>query len=121
MRHRIFFTPGMFGFGRLASYDYFTHLDHGLKKRFAAVGDDVETFVADVAPTESIPRRAVKLVDLVHGTFLMSGDARVHVVGHSTGGLDARLVASPTARLAVPDEKREWVRLLSRVTTLKSP
>jgi hypothetical protein len=111
----------MFGFGRLASYDYFTHLDRGLKKRFEAAGDPVETFVANVAPTESIPRRAAKLMDLVHGTFLMSGDANVHLVGHSTGGLDARLIASPSARLPVNDEKREWMPHLRSVTTLNTP
>lgn len=121
MRHRVFFTPGMFGFGKLASYDYFTHLDRGLKKRFEAKGDEVETFVANVAPTESIPRRAAKLADLVHNTFLASGPAEVHLVGHSTGGLDARLVASPTARLPIHDEKREWVKHLRSVTTLNTP
>lgn len=111
----------MFGFGRLASYDYFSHLDRGLTRRFRDAGAEVDTFVVDVPPTESIPRRAAKLMDLVHGTFVMSGDANVHLVGHSTGGLDARLVASPSAHLPIHDEKRGWLPHLRTVTTLNTP
>ena len=68
MLHRIYFTPGMFGFGRLASYDYFGHLDRGLCARLRARGEQIETHVLQVSPTASIRRRAAKLAELVAET-----------------------------------------------------
>jgi hypothetical protein len=112
----------MFGFGRLASFDYFVHLERAVEERFRAAGLDVETYVADVPPTASIRRRAARLNELVAGTFSASdAPAKVHLVGHSTGGLDARLVASPSARLPVPDATRRWLPNLASVTTMNAP
>jgi hypothetical protein len=120
--HRVFFAPGMFGFGRLASFDYFVHLERAVAERFRAAGLQVETYVADVQPTASIRRRAAQLNELVAGTFAASdAPARVHLVGHSTGGLDARLVASPSARLPVPPRARAWLPHLASVTTMNAP
>src|ERR1700730_10220268 len=104
MVHRLYFSPGMFGFGRLASYDYFVHLERALVARLQARGEQVETHTVRVAPTASIRRRAVKLAELVASTCDI-GDPNggpIHLIGHSTGGLDARLVASPGASLGAP-------------------
>ncbi len=123
MLHRLYFSPGMFGFGRLASYDYFAHLERSLSERLRAGGDDVETYVAQVSPTASIRRRASKLAELVAST----GDIQnprggpIHLIGHSTGGLDARLVASPSVSLAVPPEALGWRGRLASVTTINTP
>jgi hypothetical protein len=109
----------MFGFGRLASYDYFKHIEDGLARRFRESGREARTYVLNVSPTASIRRRAATLNDLIAGTFEADGPAKVHLVGHSTGGLDARLVASPTARL--PVRTRAWLGHLASVTTLNTP
>jgi hypothetical protein len=109
----------MFGFGRLATYDYFAHVGRALKARFDAAGVPVETHVVDVAPTASIRRRAARLATLVASTA--DPDDVIHLVGHSTGGLDARLVASPSARLPIEDEKLTWLPRLRSVTTMSTP
>ena len=64
MRHRLYFDPGMFGFGRLASYDYFSHLENALAKRLRDAGDEVESHVVNVAPTASVRKRAGKLREI---------------------------------------------------------
>ena len=123
MRHRVYFDPGMFGFGRLASYDYFSHLENALVKRLRQTGDEVEVHVVDVAPTASVRKRAGKLGELVGRSTADDGDDRgpIHLIGHSTGGLDARLLASPGARLPVEPSLLAWMPRLASVTTLNTP
>jgi triacylglycerol lipase len=117
--HRVYFSPGMFGFGQLASYDYFAHLERAIGERLRAAGDEVETWVVEVAPTSSLRRRAVKLAELVARTCEAEGP--VHLVGHSTGGLDARLVASPDVYLECDPAALAWLPRLASVTCINTP
>jgi triacylglycerol lipase len=123
MLHRLYLSPGMFGFGRLASYDYFVHLERALSERFHARGDEVVTHVVNVSPTASIRRRALKLTELVATTCDLEDPegGAIHLIGHSTGGLDARLVASPSVSLGVAKEALAWRRRLASVTTINCP
>ena len=122
MLHRVYLSPGMFGFGRLASYDYFMHLQRALSERVLGAGDDVRIHVVHVAPTASIRRRALKLTETVASTYEGSGpSAPIHLIGHSTGGLDARLVASPSASLGVAPQALAWRSSLASVTTINAP
>ncbi len=126
MLHRIYFDPGMFGFGRLASYDYFAHIERGIGERLRAAGCSVATYVVDVPPTASVRRRAGKLAELVARTACDENDdddgsGPIHLVGHSTGGLDARLVASPSAQLPVDRSALTWLPRLASVTTMNTP
>jgi len=113
----------MFGFGKLATYDYFAHVARALGQRFQDAGLELETHVVDVAPTASIRRRAARLADLVGATAKHDEGERgpIHIVGHSTGGLDARLVASPSARLPVSKDNMVWLERLKSVTTMNTP
>src|SRR5580658_8592738 len=120
MLHRLYFSPGMFGFGRLASYDYFVHLERALVERLHTEGIEAKTHVVQVAPTASIRRRALKLTELIASTC-GADDGPIHLIGHSTGGLDARLLASPTVALGVEPEKLAWRPRLASVTTISTP
>jgi triacylglycerol lipase len=123
MIHRIYFSPGMFGFGRLASYDYFAHLQQALSERLRAAGDQVETHVVHVSPAASIRRRAVTLTEFVASTCGAAnpGEGPIHLVGHSTGGLDARLVASPSASIGADPAALAWRGRLACVTAINTP
>ena len=122
MIHRVYFAPGMFGFGRLASYDYFAHLERAIGDRLRAAGDDVETWVLDVAPTASVRRRAGRFAELVARTCDPDDvHGPVHLVGHSTGGLDARMLASPDVSLPIDPDAMRWLPRLASVTTLSTP
>src|SRR5512138_1612332 len=109
----------MFGFGQLATYDYFAHVERALVRRFADRGIDLVTYVVDVAPTASIRRRAVRLAELVARTA--DDDGPIHLLGHSTGGLDARLVASPSVHLPTSADNLGWLDRLRSLTTLSTP
>jgi hypothetical protein len=110
----------MFGFAHLAAYDYFGHAKRAVERRFHAHGRDIEVRVCEVHPTASVRRRAARLVELVASTADTKGP--IHILGHSTGGLDARLVASPSVHLS-PSADRElgWIDRLRSVTTVNTP
>jgi triacylglycerol lipase len=118
---RIYLAPGMFGFATLAAYAYFGHMEHALTRRFRERGRTVEIRVCEVHPTASVRRRAAKLAHLVAHTC-GADDGPIHLVGHSTGGLDARLVASPTVHLdEIADKQLGWIGRLKSVTTMNTP
>ncbi|MDP9150345.1 MAG: hypothetical protein M3O36_10445 [Myxococcota bacterium] len=123
MLHRLYFSPGFFGFGRLASYDYFAHLERALAQKIVAAGDQVETHVVHAAPTASIRRRAAKLAEMVAHTCDpgAANGGPIHLIGHSTGGLDARLVASPSVSLSIAPEALAWRRRLTSITAINTP
>ena len=110
----------MFGFGRLASYDYFSHLERALLGELRERGHDGAAWVVDVPPTASVRRRAARLAELVAKTSADS-DGPIHLVGHSTGGVDVCLLASPGASLACDDASLAWLPRLASVTTLSTP
>ena len=109
----------MFGFGQVASFDYFAHVKRALAARFENTGLTLALHVVDVLPTASVRRRAVALAELIAQTA--EGDEAIHLLGHSTGGLDARLVASPGAALPHPSAAAAWLPRLRSVTTMNTP
>lgn len=117
MRQHVYLSPGMFGFGRLGTYNYFVHVERELVLRFAAAGHELVPHVIDDLPTASVRRRATRLADVVSRT---TDDAPIHLLGHSTGGLDARLVASPATH-SIPIAKLDWLPRLRSVTTMNTP
>ena len=118
---RIYLSPGMFGFAQLASFDYFGHVSTALADRYRARGREALVRVCEVHPTASLRRRAAKLARMVADTAGDDGGP-IHVIGHSTGGLDARLVASPTVHLPGIDRADlAWTARLRSVTSLNAP
>ena len=115
MRTSIYLSPGMFGFAKVASYAYFEHIVTALERRFMHRGRSARVTICDVHPTASVRRRATKLCRAVHET---AGEGRgpIHIVGHSTGGLDARLVASPSVHLpGITQAELAWLPRLEEV------
>ncbi len=118
--HRVYLIPGMFGFGRLAGYDYFEHVERLLAKRFEAAGVRYLLEIVPTPPTASIRRRARVVAERVSQTA-GDDDGPIHLVGHSTGGLDARLIASPTVALELDEKRLGWKPRLRTVVTMNTP
>jgi hypothetical protein len=117
----VYLSPGLFGFARLAGFDYLQHLRAALASRFEDVGRRALIRAVDVHPSSSIRRRAVRLARLV-GETVGPGDGPIHLLGHSTGGLDLRLAVSPQASLGDGDgPPLGWLGRVRSVTTLNTP
>src|SRR3954463_9100688 len=95
---RLYLSPGLFGFNQIGAYAYFKHLERGLARRLTDAGREAKIHLVEAAPTASIRRRATSPVSEMARTE-QPGDT-IHLVGHSTGGLDARLVACRTSSLS---------------------
>ncbi len=115
---RLYLSPGLFGFNRIGAYAYFKHLERGLRNRMADAGREAKVHLVEAAPTSSIRRRALTLVSEMARTE--QPDDSIHLIGHSTGGLDARLVACKTSALG--DHRLDALRPRIRsVTTMNTP
>jgi pimeloyl-ACP methyl ester carboxylesterase len=107
--HVIFLVPGLLGFESFSSFTYFA--DRVIASLRAGAEQSLSQRVAvvpvPIPPTASLAERQCKLVktmadrlhDLEHGYSPLL----VHIVGHSTGGLDANLLTADK-----PIEKRTW-------------
>ena len=117
--HRVFLVPGFFGFTNLGDFLYFQHAKEILEERLSVCGVDATVRPLDTLPTASIADRARHLaMRLVEHA---DGDGPIHLVGHSTGGLDARLLVSASAQLWLDEDARAVVRRVSSVITLATP
>lgn len=118
--HHVYLIPGMFGFGRLAGVDYFHHVRRALTERFAAAGERLVTEVVPSPPTSSLRHRARILAKAVQHT-LRDDSGPIHLVGHSTGGLDARLVLSPSTSLGLERSDLEWTERVNAAVSMNTP
>lgn len=93
-KQRIYLLPGFFGFANLGEIVYFGHVRTLLVEDLRARGVDAEVHVVLSHPTASVRTRARDLLATLAQTA-QDDDGPIHLIGHSTGGLDARLFVSP--------------------------
>ena len=118
--HQVYLIPGMFGFARLAGYDYFGHISSALLMRMERAGLQGRVEVIPTPPTASLRRRARVAAQAIHSSA-SKHDGPIYLVGHSTGGLDARLITSPTIRLGIHEEGLAWRSRVEATVTINSP
>jgi triacylglycerol lipase len=94
----VLLVPGFFGFGSLGDLSYFDRIRALLERRFESAGVQVQITEVDTLPTASLRVRAARVRDTL-ASIAAQGDVRIHIIGHSTGGLDARIAIAPTASL----------------------
>jgi len=119
IHHRIYCVPGMFGFGQLAGYDYFQHVKSTLSPHYWNAGFDVSFFDVPSPPTSSLRERAKVLARTIFHTKGETGP--LHILGHSTGGLDARLILAPSINVGVGPELLSWRSRVSTLVTMNTP
>lgn len=111
---RIYLVPGFFGFAALGELRYFHHVKEALDIDLQRFGVDAQVHRVDTLPTATIARRAQRLMDVIRESAGPDGPdgGPIHLVGHSTGALDARLLLDP--------DRDESPEILSRVRSVVS-
>jgi triacylglycerol lipase len=116
--HDIFLIPGFFGFERLGRLVYFRHVRDLLAERCARERVSARIHVVRTHPTASLTERAALLLDAIAAT---PPRGAVHLIGHSSGGLDARLLAAPGVSLPSDHDVESFAARIRTVVTISTP
>ncbi|MEM7435654.1 MAG: triacylglycerol lipase [Myxococcota bacterium] len=119
-QHQVYLIPGLFGFGKIGQITYFNHVRELIEAWFKSAGESVAVHGVATSPTASIRTRAAEVYASIQETA--DDDGPIHLIGHSTGGLDARLFVTPNAALKIePDELEALAARVRTVTTVATP
>lgn len=103
----IVLAHGFFGFDDFAGAHFLTYF-YGVKAHLAAQGEPL-VFTPIVDPFSSSAERGAQLTAQIEDILATTGKSKVVIVGHSQGGLDARVVA------------HEHPELVAGVVTIATP
>lgn len=117
---RIYLVPGFFGFTSIGALNYFHCVSEALRDGLDRCGYPATIVECETQPSGSIARRAERLRRTVAETGGLEARA-LHFIGHSTGGLDVRLLVTPGVRLAKDRSEEDIGRRTRSVTTVATP
>jgi len=106
----IFLVPGFLGFTALSKLSYYTDVADVLRDQLSEIGLDARVHATATVPAGSLRKRAARLAHEIAARHDPAATS-VHLIGHSTGGLDVRLLLSPGGRF---DHDGPFVRGMSR-------
>lgn len=116
----VFLVPGFFGFTSVGSVSYFEHVEQALVGALRRHGVEARVVRCKTQPTASIPRRAEALCAQVRRRGGLDAP-QLHFVGHSTGGLDVRMLLSPEVRLPSSDAQARIAALTRTAISVATP
>jgi hypothetical protein len=119
-RCNVYLVPGFFGFTSLGAFNYFYRvsevLDDALKERCK----EATVVECQTRPTGSIRRRADRLLQDIIDTGGLEAD-ELHLIGHSTGGLDVRMLVTPGVRLRPGPAEEQVASRVRTAVTISTP
>ena len=118
--HHVYLVPGFLGFANLGQITYFGHVRRILATRLAELGLDARIHLVRTHPTASLPTRAARVAETIAATA-RRGDGPLHLIGHSSGGLDVRLLTAPEVALPTPLDVERLAARVRTVVTLSTP
>jgi len=116
----VFLVPGFFGFTSVGALSYFEDVEQVLGRALHRRGVEARIVRCITQPTASIPRRA----DALRRQVLDSDGLKareLHFVGHSTGGLDVRMLLTPGVQIARGDSEERIGRLTRTAISVATP
>jgi triacylglycerol lipase len=124
-RHHVFLIPGFFGFDSLGDVAYFAHAKEAMDEWCRRAGVDALVHTVPSLPTASLLQRTTgllaKMSEVVSEVAAGDGGPALHLVGHSSGGLDARLLVTPDVVLPGPIAADPIAARVRSVVTLATP
>jgi triacylglycerol lipase len=118
--HHIYLVPGFLGFEHLGKLTYFGHVRRLLTEHFTALGLEPRIHIVKTSPTASLPDRAARVAEVIHATAARGG-APLHLIGHSSGGLDVRLLTAPGVGLPTALDVERLAARVRTVVTVSTP
>ncbi len=116
----VFLVPGFFGFTSIGAVNYFDDVVRSLGSGLRRRGVEARIVRCMTQPTASIPRRA----DVLRRQVIRSGGLaarELHFVGHSTGGLDVRMLLTPDVKIARGDSEARIAGLTRTAISVATP
>ncbi|HYQ46463.1 MAG TPA: hypothetical protein VER11_31055 [Polyangiaceae bacterium] len=113
--HHVLLIPGFFGFGKFGELSYFSGVREAIEVAFERLGLNVTVTEVPTLPMSSIRWRAARVLETL-AAVAKHADGPIHLIGHSTGGLDARLAIAPTAALPTDVVFDDYERVKTLVT-----
>jgi triacylglycerol lipase len=116
----VFLVPGFFGFSSVGAVSYFERVEQALDAGLRRRGVQARIVRCKTQATASIRRRA----DALRRQVLRRGGLlarELHFVGHSTGGLDVRMLLTPGVKIASDDSSERIARLTRCAISVATP
>lgn len=120
LKHHIYLVPGFLGFSYLGRLTYFGHVKRFLTERLTALGLEPRIHIVTTSPTASLPDRAARVAERIDATAPRGG-APLHLIGHSSGGLDVRLLTAPGVGLPTTLDVERLAAQVRTVVTVSTP
>lgn len=118
-------VPGFFGFERLGGFAYFAdHIAASLRASIELkTGRRTQVLPLNTLPTASMVARQHSLMTQLVRWHDFYRPKRIHLVGHSSGGVDAYFLCGKTTLAGTSWSKAEWTvrSRLQSVVTMGSP
>lgn len=118
--HHIYLVPGFLGFEHIGRLTYFGHVVRFLRERLTALGLEPRIHIVRTSPTASLPDRAARVAEVIDATARRGG-APLHLIGHSSGGLDVRLLTAPGIGLPTALDVEQLAARVRTVVTISTP
>ncbi len=119
--HLIYIIPGFFGFTNLGEVGYWEHVRVLLPELFEQEGLRAQAYFTEASPTASLHRRTVALLESIAATVKDPERVEIHLIGHSTGGLDARLLTTPGVCLRTSIDVERYASRVKTVVSIATP
>jgi hypothetical protein len=116
----VFLVPGFFGFTSVGAVSYFERVEHTLRRALRRRGVEARILRCRTQPTASIPQR----VDALRRQVIKRGGlaaSELHFVGHSTGGLDVRMLLAPGVKISRRGTEERIARLTRTAISVATP